>query len=230
MSIVRHASVHTASQSVKSVCVLPVDKYLLAAACIGDMQDLDAGFKGCQIGKMTHFLPHLSSFCISHWAESCNSAVLCSQDAPPPCLPFSAPLLSFWAVQCAAMSLAGGAGSMRGPRETVAKALALECMRAAKAQERGCYVFAFAGPQEVCLCPSHCSYLPVKCIHLLSPACSDSSWGNASCKTAFCRLHCSNGRPGLGPELKGLGPELKGLGPELICNMLTCPCDLVSTA
>lgn len=41
------------------------------------------------------------------------------------------------------------AGSMRGARETVAKALALECMRAAKAQERGCYVFAFAGPQEV---------------------------------------------------------------------------------
>ncbi len=40
-------------------------------------------------------------------------------------------------------------GSMRGPREVVAKALALECMRAAKAQERGCYVFAFAGPQEV---------------------------------------------------------------------------------
>jgi len=40
-------------------------------------------------------------------------------------------------------------GSMRGPRETVAKALALECMRAARAQERGCYVFAFAGPQEV---------------------------------------------------------------------------------
>ena len=38
---------------------------------------------------------------------------------------------------------------MRGPRETVAKALALECMRAAKAQERGCFVFAFAGPQEV---------------------------------------------------------------------------------
>lgn len=40
-------------------------------------------------------------------------------------------------------------GSMRGARETVAKALALECMRAAKAQERGCFVFAFAGPQEV---------------------------------------------------------------------------------
>ncbi len=33
--------------------------------------------------------------------------------------------------------------------QVVAKALALECMRAAKAQERGCYVFAFAGPQEV---------------------------------------------------------------------------------
>ncbi|KAK9816841.1 hypothetical protein WJX72_005809 [[Myrmecia] bisecta] len=40
-------------------------------------------------------------------------------------------------------------GSMRGARELVAKALALECMRAAKAQERGCYVFAFAGPAEV---------------------------------------------------------------------------------
>lgn len=40
-------------------------------------------------------------------------------------------------------------GSMRGPREVVAKALALECMRAAKVQERGCFVFAFAGPAEV---------------------------------------------------------------------------------
>jgi uncharacterized protein with von Willebrand factor type A (vWA) domain len=40
-------------------------------------------------------------------------------------------------------------GSMRGPRELVAKALTLECMRAAKIQERGCYVFAFAGPREV---------------------------------------------------------------------------------
>lgn len=40
-------------------------------------------------------------------------------------------------------------GSMRGARETVAKALALECMRAAKEQERDCYVFAFAGPAEV---------------------------------------------------------------------------------
>ncbi|KAL6765729.1 hypothetical protein V8C86DRAFT_2448564 [Haematococcus lacustris] len=40
-------------------------------------------------------------------------------------------------------------GSMRGPRETVAKALALECMRAAREQERNCYVFAFSGPAEV---------------------------------------------------------------------------------
>jgi uncharacterized protein with von Willebrand factor type A (vWA) domain len=40
-------------------------------------------------------------------------------------------------------------GSMRGARETVAKALALECMRAAREQERGCYVFAFAGPKDV---------------------------------------------------------------------------------
>lgn len=41
-------------------------------------------------------------------------------------------------------------GSMRGPRETVAKALTLECMREAHEQERGCYVFAFAGLYEVC--------------------------------------------------------------------------------
>ncbi|PNW85740.1 hypothetical protein CHLRE_03g207400v5 [Chlamydomonas reinhardtii] len=40
-------------------------------------------------------------------------------------------------------------GSMRGARETVAKALALECMRAARQQERGCFVFAFSGPAEV---------------------------------------------------------------------------------
>ena len=40
-------------------------------------------------------------------------------------------------------------GSMRGPREVVAKALALECMRAAREQERGCFVFAFSGPMEV---------------------------------------------------------------------------------
>lgn len=40
-------------------------------------------------------------------------------------------------------------GSMRGARETVAKALSLECMRAAREQERGCYVFAFSGPREV---------------------------------------------------------------------------------
>lgn len=40
-------------------------------------------------------------------------------------------------------------GSMRGPRELVAKALTLECMRAAHAQERGCYVYAFAGPSDV---------------------------------------------------------------------------------
>jgi len=40
-------------------------------------------------------------------------------------------------------------GSMRGAREVVAKALVLECMRAAKVQERGCFVFAFAGPDDV---------------------------------------------------------------------------------
>jgi hypothetical protein len=40
-------------------------------------------------------------------------------------------------------------GSMRGAREAVAKALALECMRAARVQERGCFCFAFSGPAVV---------------------------------------------------------------------------------
>jgi hypothetical protein len=50
---------------------------------------------------------------------------------------------------------------MRGARETVAKALALECMRAAREQERDCYVFAFAGPAEVGRgwCREHCCVL-----------------------------------------------------------------------
>ena len=40
-------------------------------------------------------------------------------------------------------------GSMRGARENVAKALALECMRAARQQERGCFCFAFSGPSAI---------------------------------------------------------------------------------
>jgi hypothetical protein len=40
-------------------------------------------------------------------------------------------------------------GSMRGVREQVAKALTLECMRAAKEQERGCFVYCFSGPSDV---------------------------------------------------------------------------------
>eukprot|EP00878_Enallax_costatus_P038542 GHUV01043851.1.p1 GENE.GHUV01043851.1~~GHUV01043851.1.p1 ORF type:complete len:122 (-),score=8.67 GHUV01043851.1:42-407(-) len=50
-------------------------------------------------------------------------------------------------------------GSMRGARETVAKALTLECMRAAKEQERDCYVFAFAGPTDVRICVVGCCTL-----------------------------------------------------------------------
>lgn len=37
-------------------------------------------------------------------------------------------------------------GSMRGARETVAKALALECLRGAHRQRRACYLYAFSGP------------------------------------------------------------------------------------
>lgn len=40
-------------------------------------------------------------------------------------------------------------GSMRGAREVVAKALALECMRGAHRQQRACYLYAFSGPGEV---------------------------------------------------------------------------------
>ena len=38
---------------------------------------------------------------------------------------------------------------MRGARETVAKALALECMRGAHRQGRRCYLYAFSGPGDV---------------------------------------------------------------------------------
>lgn len=40
-------------------------------------------------------------------------------------------------------------GSMYGARETVAKALALECMRGAARQGRKCYLYAFSGPGDV---------------------------------------------------------------------------------
>jgi len=39
-------------------------------------------------------------------------------------------------------------GSMRGAREVVAKALALECMRGAHRQQRPCYLYAFSGPGQ----------------------------------------------------------------------------------
>ena len=39
-------------------------------------------------------------------------------------------------------------GSMAGARETVAKALTLECMRQARVQQRGCYAYAFSGPGQ----------------------------------------------------------------------------------
>jgi uncharacterized protein with von Willebrand factor type A (vWA) domain len=40
-------------------------------------------------------------------------------------------------------------GSMRGAREVVAKALALECLRGAHRQRRRCYLYAFSGPEQV---------------------------------------------------------------------------------
>eukprot|EP00878_Enallax_costatus_P047081 GHUV01057462.1.p1 GENE.GHUV01057462.1~~GHUV01057462.1.p1 ORF type:complete len:525 (+),score=160.82 GHUV01057462.1:163-1737(+) len=40
-------------------------------------------------------------------------------------------------------------GSMRGAREVVAKALALECLRGAHRQQRPCYLYAFSGPEQV---------------------------------------------------------------------------------
>jgi uncharacterized protein with von Willebrand factor type A (vWA) domain len=40
-------------------------------------------------------------------------------------------------------------GSMMGARETVAKAMTLECLRQAHSQKRACYVYAFSGPGAV---------------------------------------------------------------------------------
>jgi uncharacterized protein with von Willebrand factor type A (vWA) domain len=39
-------------------------------------------------------------------------------------------------------------GSMMGARETIAKAMVLECMRQAKAQQRQCYLYSFSGPGD----------------------------------------------------------------------------------
>ena len=39
-------------------------------------------------------------------------------------------------------------GSMMGARETVAKAMVLECMRQAKTQQRQCYLYSFSGPGD----------------------------------------------------------------------------------
>ncbi len=41
---------------------------------------------------------------------------------------------------------------MQGARETVAKALALECLRGAHRQRRACFLYAFSGPSE---CDTH---------------------------------------------------------------------------
>eukprot|EP01025_Chloroclados_australasicus_P035095 TRINITY_DN3582_c1_g1_i7.p1 TRINITY_DN3582_c1_g1~~TRINITY_DN3582_c1_g1_i7.p1 ORF type:complete len:684 (-),score=104.20 TRINITY_DN3582_c1_g1_i7:184-2196(-) len=40
-------------------------------------------------------------------------------------------------------------GSMAGARETVAKAITLECMRGAYRQKRQCYLYAFSGQQDI---------------------------------------------------------------------------------
>ena len=39
-------------------------------------------------------------------------------------------------------------GSMMGARETVAKAMVVECMRQAKSQQRQCYLYSFSGPGD----------------------------------------------------------------------------------
>jgi uncharacterized protein with von Willebrand factor type A (vWA) domain len=39
-------------------------------------------------------------------------------------------------------------GSMMGARETIAKAMVLECMRQAKSQNRQCYLYSFSGPGD----------------------------------------------------------------------------------
>lgn len=63
-----------------------------------------------------------------------------------------------------------GAGSMYGARETVAKALALECMRGAHRQQRRCYLYAFRCAVRLgrC-CPPH-SGCPACMAWSLAPA------------------------------------------------------------
>ena len=39
-------------------------------------------------------------------------------------------------------------GSMMGARETVAKAMVLECMRQSRSQQRACYLYSFSGPGD----------------------------------------------------------------------------------
>ena len=89
---------------------------------------------------------HFSSLCATSAQAPACMAGGCLQGGPPPCNLY---LCRPTADRGPILLCVDTSGSMRGARETVAKALALECMRAAKAQERGCYVFAFAGPQEV---------------------------------------------------------------------------------
>ena len=91
---------------------------------------------------------------------------------------------------------------MRGPRETVAKALALECMRAARAQERGCFVFAFSGPQEVDHShPGMDLRYHLEAIAMTnSPLCPSAQllwgWNFGTCLRGIAAqyLHCSNAK------------------------------------
>ena len=79
-------------------------------------------------------------------------------------------------------------GSMMGARETVAKAMVLECMRQAKSQQRQCYLYSFSGPGD---CQSSSS----RCRVRASARCWNS-WRGRSTEGRMSTNHSSARWPG----------------------------------
>ncbi len=113
--------------------MLPSEATLLALARPGP------GRAGVPAARLLHFARRAERTLLSYervgWADAPAATRRGSEVRP--------------AAECGPILLClDTSGSMFGARETVAKALALECMRQARAQRRGCYVYAFSGPGE----------------------------------------------------------------------------------
>lgn len=95
---------------------------------------------GGKYGRLLHFSRraerNLTSYERSSWVED-PSVLLNFQEVRP-------------SAECGPIIVClDTSGSMIGARETVAKAVALECMRGAHLQRRKCYLYAFSGPGQV---------------------------------------------------------------------------------